>query len=561
MLPSRQIIVTGVGVIVALSQGEPGVAQAVNQLQSGNTSAPYKTAQAAPPDTSRPPLAPSLPSAPGSSPSTIPASPSVVPNPGSAGTGLPPTKNPPGPVIQAPEVPTIPPTPYTPPPDYLTPNSNPLLVPTQPDQVRPKGLQPITLRQALNLAQRNNPALQVSRLTFARSVAQFQEAQALNYPTLLLRSGFSRSQSASGDLAARASQNTLFPRQNNYSQTFSGGIGLDYNVFDFGRRSGQIGAAKSQARASELQVEADTEDLLLNVALEYYNLQQADENVRIARSAVRNAEASLRDTIALEQAGLGTRFDVLQAQVQLGQTQTTLTNALATQEQQRRQLAQRLNLPPDIDPTTADPVALAGEWTLPLADSIVLAFKNRAELQQQLAQRQAAEYQRQADLAALLPALGVSAQYNFLDDLRTSAGFGNGYSVSANVNWNLFDGGAALARARQQEANIAISENQFAVVRNQIQKGVEDAYYQLRSSRSNVDTSRLTVAQATEALRLARLRFQAGVGTQTDVINAENSLTRAEADLANAILSYNRARAQLIRSISNFSLIPGVPVQ
>ncbi|HEY9753019.1 MAG TPA: TolC family protein, partial [Coleofasciculaceae cyanobacterium] len=435
------------------------------------------------------------------------------------------------------------------------------LIPTQPEQVRPKGLQPITLRQALNLAQRNNPALQVSRLSFARSVAQFQEAQALNFPTVLLQSGFSRAQSAAGDLAARASQNTFFPQENRYSQTFSGSIGLDYNVFDFGRRSGQIGAAKSQARASELQLEADTEDLLLNVAVEYYNLQQADENVRIARSAVRNAEASLRDTIALEQAGLGTRFDVLQAQVQLGQTQTTLTNALATQEQQRRQLAQRLNLPPDIDPTTADPVALAGEWTLPLADSIVLAFKNRAELQQQLAQRQAAQYQRQADLAALLPAFGLSAQYDFLNNLRTSAGFGNGYSVSANVNWNLFDGGAAFARARQQEANIAISENQFAVVRNQIQKGVEDAYYQLRSSRSNVDTSRLTVAQATEALRLARLRFQAGVGTRTDVINAENSLTRADADLANAILSYNRARAQLIRSISNFPLIPGAPVQ
>ncbi len=55
--------------------------------------------------------------------------------------------------------------------------------------------------------------------------------------------------------------------------------------------------------------------------------------------------------------------------------------------------------------------------------------------------------------------------------------------------------------------------------------------------------------QAREALRLARLRFQAGVGTQTDVISAENDLTQAEGNRVTAILDYNRALASLNRAI------------
>jgi outer membrane protein TolC len=57
--------------------------------------------------------------------------------------------------------------------------------------------------------------------------------------------------------------------------------------------------------------------------------------------------------------------------------------------------------------------------------------------------------------------------------------------------------------------------------------------------------------QAREALRLARLRFQAGIGTQTDIINAENDLLNAEGNRVTTILNYNRAAAGLQRAISS----------
>ncbi|HEY9655215.1 MAG TPA: TolC family protein, partial [Crinalium sp.] len=69
-------------------------------------------------------------------------------------------------------------------PDYLNPDPNPLSFPTRPEEVRLRGIQPLTLQQAIELAQRNNRSLQVSRLQLERSRAALRESQAANFPTL-----------------------------------------------------------------------------------------------------------------------------------------------------------------------------------------------------------------------------------------------------------------------------------------------------------------------------------------------------------------------------------------
>ncbi|MEL7242766.1 MAG: TolC family protein, partial [Cyanobacteria bacterium J06573_2] len=124
-------------------------------------------------------------------------------------------------------------------------------------------------------------------------------------------------------------------------------------------------------------------------------------------------------------------------------------------------------------------------------------------------------------------------------------------SVAVQANLNLFDGGRAKAQARQAKANVAIAETQFSDTRNQIRFQVEQAYSGLQSNLENVQTSNAALEQARESLQLARLRFQAGVGTQLEVIDAENALTTAEGNRIGAILDYNRAFVNLQRSVTS----------
>ncbi|MFW9259545.1 TolC family protein [Nostoc sp. CALU 546] len=436
-------------------------------------------------------------------------------------------------------------------PDNLIPNSNPLQFPTKPEEVRLQENQPITLAQALELARRNNRDLQVTILELERNRSALKEAQAALLPTLDVSTDITRSQSAGSQLSSELQeQQTGIASPDEAGTSFSGQAQLSYNIYTSGRVRASVRAAEEQVRFSELAVETQSEIIRLNVATDYYNLQQADEQVRIAQSAVQNSEASLRDAEALERAGVGTRFDVLRSQVNLANAQQDLTNARSQQTISRRQLATRISLPQAVNISAADPVQLAGLWNPSLEQSIVLAFQNRPELQQQLAQRNISEQQRRQALGEIGPQVSLVASYNLLDQFDDGVSVTDGYSLGVRASLNLYDGGAARARAAQSKVNIAIAETQFAEQRNQIRFQVEQAYSTQQSSLENVQTANTALEQAREALRLARLRFQAGVGTQTDVINSENDLTRAEGNRVTAILDYNRALAQLQRSVT-----------
>ncbi len=448
-------------------------------------------------------------------------------------------------------------------PSYLNPNPNPLQFPTRPDEVRIQGTQPITLQQAFELARRNNRQLQVAELTLRRSTAFLREQQAALFPTLTTNQRIVREQSAGGqqsvgraEAAAAAAIAAGQPppqitAQDPIETSYSGDVTLSYSLFTSGARNTRIRAAEGQVRFDQLDVERQFEDLRLNVSNDYYNLQGADQQVRISQEAVRNAQASLRDAQALEQAGVGTRFEVLQAQVQLANQIQTLTNALSQQRINRRQLATRLSLTQSLDVSAADPIQIAGLWNLPLEESIIVALKNRAELEQQLTQRNISEQNRRAALANLGPQFSLSASYNLLNGFDDGVSLADGVSVGGSVSVNLFDGGASRARAAQEEANIAIAETNFGEQRNQVRFAVEQGYAELQSNFTNIQTATVGLEQARESLRLARLRFQAGVGTQTDVINQQNALTIAEGNRVTAILDYNRALATLQRSISS----------
>jgi len=493
----------------------------------------------------------------------IPSSPATGTTPASVIPTLPVTPN--IPVLPFQNIP-IGPAKLGIPPEYLNPNPNPLSFPTRPEEVKLRGIQPITLQQALELAKRNNRDLQLSTEVLQRVRASLREAQAARYPTIGANGQISQSRSASGQLSEAAqtqAQQSLPPalQQNSNSDqqstALNGTVQVGYDIYTSGRRPAQIRAVEQQVRGEELQVEVTLKQLQFDVSDAYYNLQGADESVRIQQSAVRNAEASLRDAAAQERAGIGTRLDVLRAQVQLARNQQTLVTALGTQQIRRRELAQLLAFPPYLNLAAADPVQVAGVWDMSLEQSIVTAFKNRAELERFLAQRASAEQQKKAALASLGPTVSFNFQYNILNNLRDQLGFADGFSTSLGFQWNFFDGGAARAQASQQDANIAQAETNFARIREQIQLQVETAYTNLGTNFLNIGTNRQAVEAAREALRLARLRFQAGVGTQTEVINTQNELTQAEGDFVTAIINYNRALASLTRSVTNLPIPAG----
>ena len=437
----------------------------------------------------------------------------------------------------------------------LNPSQNPLSLPTQADEVELDTQKPITLQQAIKLSLKNNQDIKEARIQVERPSAALREAKSGLYPNLDLESGLNYDDdlfldSVIEQSADRTSQSSLIDSTSE-SFEFSTDLTLSYDIYDGGFRGANIRAAEKEQRTSELNLEVVVEQTRFETARDYYSLQNSDAQVEIEEAAIEDAAQTLQDAQLLEEGGLGTRFDVLRAEVELAQARQRLNIAIANQNIARRQLAETLSINHDSDLATADAIEEACTWLLSLPECIVQAFKNRAELEQLLLQREIGEAQRQIALSQVRPTLSASASYGVNDEFEDDFDISDRYSVGLSLQWRLFDGGAANAGARQAEKDIEISETQFADRRNQIRFAVEQAYFGLESNQKNIGTATKELEPAEESLRLARLRFQAGVGTQTDVIEAQTDLTTARGNLLASIIDYNQSYIDLKRQVSD----------
>ena len=451
--------------------------------------------------------------------------------------------------------------------NQLNPNPDLLITPDTPEEVEIDVTEPITLEQAIELGLDNNQDLREAVLNLERSLRELDEARADLYPNLVFESQFGNSKTGSVEAGiedarirneerqreAEATGQVFIPQDINDESTtsFTGDLTLSYDIYTGGQRGANIRRAKRVVDFNELDLERATEQVVFEIKRDYYSLQNADSQVEIERGAVEDAQQTLRDAQLLEQAGLGTRFDVLRAEVELANAQQRLTSANATQATARRQLVETLSLGERVDIVTADEITPVGDWDLSLESSIVLAYQNRAELEQFLVNREINDAQRQIALSQIRPRLGIFGSLDFLEQADDDIDITTGYSVGATLQWTIFDGGAAIARARQEEVDIAIAETNYAGQRDEVRIEVEQAFFDLEANEENITTSQRAVELAEESLRLARLRFQAGVGTQTDVIEAQTELTTARGNLLNAIVQYNQSFNELQRAITN----------
>ncbi|MEM6451838.1 MAG: TolC family protein [Cyanobacteria bacterium P01_D01_bin.105] len=425
-------------------------------------------------------------------------------------------------------------------PDVLTSDPNPLSVPVLREEVEIDRNPVVTLEEAVQLAYRNNQTLQASILQLEQAEAAVAEARAALLPSVAVQSTLSNQQSGTVDVTDLDTT-----------------LQLNYNLLTGGGRGASIRAAEIQQDVSALAVEIQQEQLRLVTANLYYALQEADEQIRINQSFVNEAERNLRDSELRQEVGVGTRFDVLRAEVQLANAQQALVQSQFNEDIARRDIARLLNLPPKAGLETT-PVARAEDWPLDLEESILLAFQNRAELEQQLNQADLSEQQRQIALSAIRPQVSLFANYGLNLDIDVpGTDFGDlsdSSSVGLQLNWTLFNGGASRASARQQEIGAMIVEEQFSENLDQIRFDVEQAYFNIQANETNITTSNSAVVQAESALELANLRLQAGVGTQLDVLSAQTELTQAQVNNVTAILGYNRALVAIQRAISNLGL-------
>ena len=472
----------------------------------------------------------------------------------------------------------------------------PLALPNQPDQVRIEDLRPLSLTEAVELMEVNNPFLEATKIRIDEAQSRLRAAIAAWYPTFNFSTNrlkfpgrnfgtsYRNFGKAATDPAATQRKNQKkqqFPdmQLDRYgewwgnTQTYgaSATATLDWKLIN-PKRVPDISAARDEYEKAKNNYLIALRDLRLQTAREYFQLQAYDTDVYTFTAAVQASTVNVRDTRAKLQAGVATKLDVLEAETQLAQDQASLSRALRDQSVQRRLLAKTLNLPQNVTPTASDRVEVLGVWQASMEESIVAANEFREELDNIILDISIYNSRANSFLGDVQPFLNIAG------DAKWSKLFGEQrkrdewvdmgrvaedleQSIYMGVTWKLFDGGRSQALAREQKQKAKESEYLFAQERNKIREQVEEQFYDLQLHARNLISNSRRVLSSREAYRLAVLRFQAGVGTQRNVIDNQRDVTRAEVAYTDTIALYNRTLAALRRQTGLDAVVSCIPAE
>ena len=455
-----------------------------------------------------------------------------------------------------------------------------LALPDSLSQVRIRELRPLSLEEAIQLADFNSPKLKAAASQVDQAKSALRAAIAAWYPTVdLTANGLPEyfkshtyrnsppdrvGRKPTGQTNPNTGEEILTPEtRDGYKERYGRewrlnvGLKVSWDLINPARVP-QIAAARDQFERARESYLIALRDLRLETSTAYFDLQEADEGVRIGQASVKASLVSLRDARARFNAGVSTKLEVLEAETQLARDRNLLTSNLGQQSVSRRNLAVVLDLPQDVTPTAATPARPLGLWTPSLQESIVAAYNYREELDQLILDISINHSQANASLAAVQPVLsfvnstttsrtqGQTGQPSSDIDMGDFT-YGIQNSTALTANWRLFDGGRARAEYRRSKQASEESRFNFARTRDQIRLEVEQSFFDLRTAIQNIDTTSSEVLSSRESLRLSQLRVQAGVSTQREVVDNQRDLTNAELRYAGAIKAYNTSLAQLRR--------------
>ena len=306
-------------------------------------------------------------------------------------------------------------------------------------------------------------------------------------------------------------------------------------------------ASQESERASNLSARDARELVVLAVAGAYLQTVATDARAASQRAQVDNAQAVYHQAEVRKEAGTNARIDVTRTLVELQSQQQRLNALQSDLRKQKLALARLVGVPLDRELTLSEPLAFNSPSVPDVQGAVEQAFQKRWDLKAAESQVHAAEVVLSAAHAERLPSASLTADYGVLGSSPVS---NHGvYSVVGAVNVPVFQGGRVKADIEQAEATLHQRQAELADQRAGVEQEVRTALIELETAIGEVRLADTNRGFANETLREARDRFNAGVATTVEVVQAQEQVASAESDYISGLFAYDLARISLSRAL------------
>jgi outer membrane protein, multidrug efflux system len=353
-------------------------------------------------------------------------------------------------------------------------------------------------------------------------------------------------------VGASASAQRSKSGHNDASNRFQAGFDASWEPDIFGGNRAAANASEADAQASAASLANVQVSLAAEVATNYINLRGLQTRLAIARSNIATQTETLQITRWRAQAGLVSSLDVEQATSAAEQTQAQIPALQTSIAQSRNALAVLTGQAPGalngmLDSAAAMPATPA---------NLALAFP--ADTLRQRPDVRAAELRARAALSRV--AVANAARY---PSFRLSGSLGlsaltlgtltNGaslvQSVLASVSASLFDGGAANAQLRAQQAALEQASLAYQAAVLTALQDVEDALVALSGDQQRLERLQAASTAAANAELLARQRYQSGLIDFATVLTTQRTLLSAQDSVASLQASLGTDHVRLYKAL------------
>lgn len=405
----------------------------------------------------------------------------------------------------------------------------------------------LTLQEALKIGLETEPNIQARLADYAAARARVKEALSNILPQLSgsWTANRQKSEFFSGSIGGGTPKPSPLFSTNQAAQ-----VTLSQILFDFGKTFAATDVAKAQAEVARLDAEIQKNQVILSVKEGYFNLLLTKRLVHVNETALERAELNLKNAKGFFEVGTRPKIEVVRAEVDVANAQVSLIQARNAVSLARVALNTAMGIRVDT-PTEVQDILAYEPYAVDQSQLIPEALRQRPEYKRVNAVVTSAEAAVRQAFRNFFPDISGTGSYGgtFRDPKRPVDDLAETWSLGLSLNWTLFDGANRIARYEEAQRTLESGRAQVRAIELSVSQEVMQASLTLNAARERIDAAAKAVVSSEENFRLARGRFDAGVGTIIELTDAQLALTQAQATQAQALADYRNGIAQLERAL------------
>jgi len=384
----------------------------------------------------------------------------------------------------------------------------------------------INLEEAVKILIEENRTLKNARKDIEKAEKDIDLAVRSYFPTLDLQTSYTKFDQVQFSIG----------EDENYSTSLS----LTQPIWLGGRASMQKEIAGYSLEIARTKYEQSVEAQIFSLIQAYYGVLQTQGMVEIRKEALDIANEHLRIVKNNLEAGIAIRRDLLQSQIEQRKAEEELTAAQNNLKIARRRLTQILTTDKVYEPSDPE---IDFELELEQQKLFNTALANDPQLMILELNKEIIKLNQKLEGQYYRPSVSLNGSYDwqgqeFMDE--------KSWSMTLGVNIPLYDGGKGNLNAEKQEKELEKTANNRQDLLENIDIEVEDSILTVKENKETIELEQLSLENAEENLEIANKSYEAGVASNTDVIDAQSTYNQAQTSLLQAAYKYE---TELFRTI------------